>query len=97
MIAVTVTRPIVDTAARRTPATISGTANGTSTRHRRWPAVKPNPLAASSASGGTSRRPVTMLRTRMVSVYRTSGIWTVSSEMPVIVMSVPNRARLGIV
>ena len=63
-----VTRPIVVTVAIRTPATMIGSAIGSSTRQRRSRAVKPIPAAASITSGGTPRSPVTMLRTRMTSV-----------------------------
>ena len=38
-----------------------------------------------------------MFRTRITSVYMTSGIWTVRSEMPVIGTSAAKTARLGIV
>ena len=62
MYAATVTRPIVVTAARRTPAMISGVASGSYTRSSRARGVSPMPSAASWISGGTERNPATMLR-----------------------------------
>ena len=56
------------TVATRTPAMIAGTASGTSTLHSIWCGVSPMPRAASRASSGTSRRPVSVLRKRISSV-----------------------------
>ena len=46
---------------------------------------------------GTASKPATVLRTKIRSVYRTSGISAVSSDRPVIGTSAANSARLGIV
>ena len=68
MKAATVARLMIVTVAIRMPAMIAGIASGSSTRQSVWRRVSPIAWAASSASGGTSRRPVRMLRKRMSSV-----------------------------
>ena len=55
------------------------------------------PSAASMTSAGTASKPATMFRTKIRSVYRTSGMIAVRIESPVIGTSAANRARLGIV
>ena len=55
-------------AAIRTPAMISGSASGTSTRQSIWLSVSPMPRAASLVSAGTLSRPVTTLRKMISSV-----------------------------
>ena len=88
---------MVDTVARRSA--------GDDQRHRERHLDAPQPLAAGVAQavgrledvGATESKPAAMLRTKMTSVYMTSGITTVSSEMPVTEMSAANIARLGIV
>ena len=57
MSALTVTRPMVVTAAMRSPATMSGVASGSSTRQNRPRDVKPMPSADSFASTGTPSMP----------------------------------------
>ena len=52
----------VDTVAIRSPAMISGTDSGNSTRRKSWFAVIPMPRPASLASSGTFASPATMLR-----------------------------------
>jgi hypothetical protein len=65
MIAVTVTRPIVVTVAIRTPAMMTGSASGRSTRTSTWVGEYPIPTAASRTSGGTPRSPAKMFRIRI--------------------------------
>jgi hypothetical protein len=60
-----VARLIVVTVAIRIPATIAGTASGSSTRRSVCVRVSPIPRAASSTSGGALRRPERMFRKRM--------------------------------
>ena len=66
--AVTVTSPIVVTAAIRMPAMIIGNASGSSTWNSRCVRVRPIALAASITCGETPRSPSTMFRTRISSV-----------------------------
>ena len=65
---VIVTSPMVVTVAIRSPATITGSAIGSSTRQNRWPVLNPMPSAASMTSGDTPSRATTMLRIRISSV-----------------------------
>ena len=58
---------IVETIAIRSPATIAGSASGSSTRHRSCRGVSPIPRAASSTSGGAERSPATMFGYRITS------------------------------
>ena len=60
--AATVAIDTVETVAMRRPAMIAGSASGSSTRRNVCTRVRPVPRAASSASGGTARRPVIMFR-----------------------------------
>ena len=92
-----VTSPIVETLASRIPATMSGIASGTRTRHSRWREVKPMPSAASTTSGPAASSPATMFRIRITNVYMTSGISTVTSVIPVTETRAAKTARLGIV
>ncbi len=55
--------PTVQTVAVRMPATMTGRANGNSTIHKRCPVDMPTPFAASTAAGGTCRRPVNVFST----------------------------------
>ena len=59
---------IVETTAMRSPATIAGSASGSSTRQSVWFRVRPIPRAASSTSGGTERRPASVFRKRISTV-----------------------------
>ena len=88
---------IVETVATRSPATIAGSASGSSTRRSTCASVRPIARAASSTSGGAARSPASTLRKRTRSVYETSAIWTVSTPMPVIGTSRRKSAMLGIV
>jgi hypothetical protein len=98
MSAVTVTSPTVLTVAMRTPAMIAGIARGSSTRSRSRVCVYPIPVAASFTSGGTPSRPVTVFRTRMSSVYATSGTSAVVRlRKPVMGPRITNSASDGIV
>ena len=53
---------MVQTAAVRAPAMITGAAKGASTHNRRWRDVMPMPLAASTTAGSTPIRPATEFR-----------------------------------
>jgi hypothetical protein len=53
---------MVQTAAVRTPAMITGAASGSSTCHRRWAGVMPTPSAASMTARSTPRMPVAAFR-----------------------------------
>ena len=55
--------PMVVTVAMRNPATIEGTASGSSTCHRIWRRVIPIASADSRTEGSTPRMPVSVLRT----------------------------------
>ena len=68
MNAAIVASEIVVTVATRRPAMIAGTASGSSTRMSVCRRVRPMPSAASLASSGTSRSPVSVLRNRISSV-----------------------------
>ncbi len=68
MIAVTVTRPIVVTVAMRRPATMTGSASGSSISQSRWSGRYPRPVAASTVSAGTPSRPSTVFRVMISSV-----------------------------
>ena len=57
----------------------------------------PIPCAASTTSLGTASRPMTTFRTRMRSVYATSGTSAVVRERPVTGMRNAKRASDGIV
>ena len=61
-------RPTVVVTAIRSPAMISGSASGSSTRHSSWRSVRPIPRPASRASAGTPSRPVMTLRKMISSV-----------------------------
>jgi len=50
------------TVAMRSPAMISGSASGSSTRQSNWRCVRPIPRPASRTFSGTPFSPVTMLR-----------------------------------
>ena len=52
----------VETVAIRSPAMISGTASGSSTRRKSWLSVMPMPRPASLAPSGTLASPATVLR-----------------------------------
>jgi len=54
-----VAAPMVQTAAVRTPAMITGAASGSSTWNRRWAEVMPMPSAASITAGSTPVMPAT--------------------------------------
>jgi len=54
--------PTTHTAAVRSPATITGSASGSSTRQSCWRGVMPTPSAASRTAGSTPASPVTVLR-----------------------------------
>ena len=58
---------MVVTVAIRSPATMTGRAVGSSTRHSRWPGVYPMPFAGSMTSVGTPFSASTMFRTRISS------------------------------
>ena len=60
--------PTVVVTAIRSPAMISGSASGSSTRHSSWRCVRPMPRPASRASAGTPSRPAMTLRKRISSV-----------------------------
>ncbi len=68
MRAVTVTRPTVVTAAIRIPATMTGSARGSSISKKSRRRPYPMPIAASRTAGSTPSMPATMLRTRISSV-----------------------------
>ena len=53
---------MVQTAAVRTPAMITGAASGSSTWNRRWRSVMPMPRAASTIAGSTPVMPATPFR-----------------------------------
>jgi hypothetical protein len=53
---------MVQTAAVRTPAMITGAASGSSTCQSRWPAVMPTPSAAARTAGSTPRIPAMAFR-----------------------------------
>jgi hypothetical protein len=57
-----VARPTVVVTAMRSPAMISGSASGTSTRQSSCLSVRPMPRPASFVSSGTLSSPVRMLR-----------------------------------
>ena len=57
-----VAAPIVQTAAVRTPAMITGAASGSSTCKSRWRSVMPTPRAASTMAGSTPMMPATPFR-----------------------------------
>ena len=95
--AATVASAIVETVAMRIPAMIAGSASGSSTRRRICPLLMPIPLAASSTSAGTARKPTRMFLKRISSVYETSATSTVVTVRPVIGTSSWKSARLGIV
>ena len=58
-----VATPTDITAATRSPATIAGSATGSSTMNSRCARVMPMPRAASISAGSTLSRPVAVLRT----------------------------------
>ena len=68
MNAAMVASEIVVTVATRIPATMAGSASGSSMRVSVCARVRPMPSAASLASAGTSRSPVSVLRKRISSV-----------------------------
>ncbi len=51
---------MVQTAAVRTPAMITGAARGSSTWNKRWRSVMPTPLAASTIAASTPVKPATV-------------------------------------
>jgi hypothetical protein len=63
-----VANPTVVVAAIRTPATISGSASGSSTCHSSCESVRPMPRPESFASSGTLSSPATTLRKMIWSV-----------------------------
>ena len=75
------------------PATIEGSAIGSSTRSSLRAGPKPIPRAASTTSGGTSARPVTVLRTSTTSVYSASATCAVRADSPV--RDLPALVALG--
>ena len=79
----------------RSPAMISGSASGSSTRHSSWRAVSPMPRPASRASSGTLSKPAMTLRKRISSVYETSAMIAVVFPRPVIGSSRKKTATLG--
>ena len=54
---------MVQTAAVRTPAMMTGAARGSSTWNSRWRGVMPTPSAAWMMAGSTERMPVVPFRT----------------------------------
>jgi hypothetical protein len=74
---------MLDTTATRSPAMMTGTASGSSTRtsRRSWP--KPMAVAACRTGGGTERSPSTTFGTSTHRENRLSGMITVASPRPV--------------
>ena len=54
--------PTPITVATRMPATIDGSASGSSTRRNSWPGVMPSAIPASINDGSTERTPATVVR-----------------------------------
>ena len=79
----------------RSPAMISGSASGSSTRHSSWRGVSPIPRPASRVSAGTFSKPAMKLRNRISSEYATSAMIAVVLPRPVIGSSRKNTATLG--
>ena len=82
-------------AAIRSPARISGSASGSSTRQSSWRSVRPMPRPASFVSAGTLSSPVMMLRNMISSEYATSAMIAVVLPRPVSGSSRKKTARLG--
>ena len=96
MIAATVTRPTVETAAMRTPVRMYGMASGRSTDHTRLAGLIPIPSAASRTDAGTAWKPATMFVTRINSVYAANGRTAVQRDrLPNTGASSANNATLG--
>ena len=88
---------ITVTAAMRSPATITGIASGNSTFHRISDSLIPIPRAASVTSAGTSRMPVAMLRTRIISEKATMQMIAFVLPSPTRGISSARKASVGIV
>ena len=78
----TVVSETAETVAIRRPASSAGSASGSSTPNSSRSGPYPIPRAASRTSSGTASRPVRMLRTRIVSEYRTRPVTTTEAESP---------------
>ena len=66
--------PTPITAATRIPATIDGSASGSSTRRNSWPGVIPSAMPASTSAGSIERIPATVVRMIGSSAYSTSTL-----------------------
>lgn len=86
----------METVAIRTPASIAGSASGSSTSHSSRSGPYPIPRAASRASSGTACSPANMFRTRIVREYSTSPVTTSEAESPNRGSSSENIASDGI-
>ncbi len=92
--------PTPTTAATRTPATIDGSASGSSTIHSNWRDVMPIATPASMTARSTLRRPATVVRTTGSNAYSVSVTSAVRGPTPPMNGNGnrnPNSARLGIV
>ena len=88
---------ITVTAAMRMPATITGSASGTSTFHRICAPLMPIPRAASTTSAGVPRIPVAMLRIRISSEKQTITMIALVLPSPTIGIINAKNASVGIV